>query len=71
MARAMGTVTRVVGEQWLRGLVCWGWCCRMAPLLQGSGGRGGEAALPLWMKDLGLSYVLHKGKMGYIDMCYI
>jgi hypothetical protein len=23
------------------------------------------------MKDLGLSYILHKGKMGCIDMCDI
>jgi hypothetical protein len=43
----------------------------MAPFLQGRVERGGEAALPLLMKDLGLSYVLHKGKMGYIDMCDI
>ncbi len=47
MARAMGTVTRVAGEQQLRGLVCWGGCCRMAPLLLGKGGRGGEGVLPL------------------------
>jgi hypothetical protein len=46
-SKAMGTMMRVVGERRLRGLVRGGGCCRMAPLLQGRGEIGGEAASPL------------------------